>query len=105
MQLLHGMLKRTWGGCDGCNELESWVCCDALCTLRQIQLAALEEADQAGQHVWGRQIDVLNQKPPTLAHRLRLHRKAVSNACLADTRVEESTGLLGVQASQTMHEQ
>ena len=64
--LLHGILKRTWGGCNGCNELEAWVGCNALCSLRQVQLAALQEADQAGQHIRGRQIDVLDQKPPAL---------------------------------------
>ncbi len=80
LQLLHDNLKRTWGGCDGRNELEAWVCCDALCPLGQVQLAALQEADQAGQHVWRRQVDVLNQKPPALAYRLRLQLKMFKGA-------------------------
>ena len=59
---------------------------DALGSLWQVQLAAFQEANQAGQHVRGRKVDVLNQKPPALAHRLYLHQ--------TDAMKDVPTGLL-----------
>ena len=69
---------RAWRGCDRGDELEPWVGSDALRPLWQVQLPPLQKPHQAGQHVRRRQVDILNQKPPPITH--RLHMICVSDA-------------------------